>query len=141
MDERDWYDDDPYVERPYVIIERRDAGAGIGTFIVGLALGAGVALLLAPQSGEETRRAVARRARRAQEAAQDFVEDVSGTVADKFNQVRTSVEERIDATFEAVDAKKRQVSNAVEAGRAAARQTRGELKDRIAERKAAYKDS
>jgi gas vesicle protein len=140
MDERDWYDDDPYVERPYVIVER-EAGAGIGPLLLGLALGAGVALLFAPQSGEETRRAVARRARRAQEAAQDFVEDVSGTVADKFNQVRTTVEERIDATFEAVDAKKRQVSNAVEAGRAAARQTRGELEHRIAERKAAYKDS
>jgi gas vesicle protein len=141
MDERDWYDDDPYVGRPYVIVERHDAGAGLGPFIIGLALGAGVALLLAPQSGEETRRVVARRARRAQEVAQDFVEDVSGTVADKFNQVRASVEERIDATFEAVDAKKRQVSNAVEAGRAAARQTRGELEHRIAERKAAYKDS
>ena len=141
MDERDWYDDDPYVERPYVIVERGGAGAGIGPLLLGLALGAGVALLFAPQSGEETRRAVARRARRAQEAAQDFVGDVSGTVADKFNQVRTSVEERIDATFEAVDAKKRQVSNAVEAGRAAARQTRGELEHRIAERKAAYKDS
>jgi gas vesicle protein len=141
MDERDWYDDDPYVERPYVIVERGGAGAGIGPLLLGLALGAGVALLFAPQSGEETRRAVARRARRAQDAAQDFVEDVSGTVADKFNQVRTTVEERIDATFEAVDAKKRQVSNAVEAGRAAARQTRGELEHRIAERKAAYKDS
>jgi len=141
MDERDWYDDDPYVERPYVIVERGDAGAGIGPLLLGLALGAGVALLLAPQSGEETRRAVARRARRAQEVAQDFVGGVSGTVADKFNQVRASVEERIDATFEAVDAKKRQVSNAVEAGRAAARQTRGELEHRIAERKAAYKDS
>jgi gas vesicle protein len=141
MDERDWYDDDPYVERPYVIVERGDAGAGVAPLLLGLALGAGVALLLAPQSGEETRRAVARRARRAQEAAQGFVEDVSGTVADKFNQVRASVEERIDATFEAVDAKKRQVSNAVEAGRAAARQTRGELEHRIAERKAAYKDS
>jgi gas vesicle protein len=141
MDERDWYDDDPYAERPYVIVERSDAGSGIGPLLLGLALGAGVALLFAPQSGEETRRAVARRARRAQDAAQDFVEDVSGTVAEKFNQVRSSVEERIDATFEAVDAKKRQVSNAVEAGRAAARQTRGELEHRIAERKAAYKDS
>jgi gas vesicle protein len=141
MDEHDWYDDDPYVERPYVIVERHESGVGIGSFIIALALGAGVALLLAPQSGEETRRAVARRARRAQEAAQDFVEDVSGTVADKFNQVRASVEERIEATFEAVDAKKRQVTNAVEAGRAAARQTRGELEHRIAERKAAYKDS
>jgi len=40
-------------------------------------------------------------------AAQDFVEDVSGTVADKFHQVRASVGERIEATFEAVDARKR----------------------------------
>jgi gas vesicle protein len=140
MDEQDWYDDDPYVvERPYVIVERREAG--FGPLIIGLALGAGVALLLAPRSGEETRRVIARRARRAQEAAQDFVGDVSGTVADKFNEVRATVEERIEATFEAVDARKRQVSNAVEAGRAAARRTRGELEDRIAERKAAYKDS
>jgi gas vesicle protein len=141
MDEYDSYDDEPYLlERPYVIVERRES-AGIGSFIVGLALGAGVALLLAPQSGEETRRVIAKRARRAQAAAQDFVEDVSGTVADKFQEVRASVEERIEATLEAVDTGRRQVTNAFDAGRAAARQTRGELEHRIAERKAAYKDS
>lgn len=140
MDQYDWYEDDPYHgEPPYVIVERREAG--VGSFIIGLALGAGAALLLAPRSGEETRRGIARSARRAQEAAQDLVEDVSGTVADKFRDVRASVEERIEATFDAVDARKRQVSNAFEAGRAAARQTRGELEHRIAERKAAYKDS
>jgi gas vesicle protein len=140
MDEYEWYDDDPYlVERPYVVVERQQAGAG--SLFLGLALGAGLALLLAPQSGQETRRAIAHRARRAQQAAQDFVEDVSGTVADKFNDVRATVEERIEATFDAVDAKKRQVSSAFEAGRAAARQSRGELEHRIAERKAAYKDS
>jgi gas vesicle protein len=140
MDEYEWYDDDPYpVERPYVVVERQQAGAG--SLFLGLALGAGLALLLAPQSGRETRRAIARRAQRAQRAAQDFVEDVSGTVADKFNDVRATVEERIEATFDAVDAKKRQVTNAFEAGRAAARQSRGELEHRIAERKAAYKDS
>jgi gas vesicle protein len=141
MDEYEWYDDDePYVLRePYVVVERR--GPGVGTFLVGLAFGAGVALLLAPQSGEETRREIARRARRAQDAAQDFVEDVSGTVADKFNEVRATVEERIEATLEAVDDKKRRVSNAYHAGRAAAREARGELEQRIAESKAAYKDS
>jgi gas vesicle protein len=140
MDEQDWYDEDPYVvERPYVIVERRDSG--LGALFIGLALGAGAALLFAPQSGDETRRAIARRARRAQDAAQGFVEDVSGTVADKFKEVRATVEERIEATFDAVDSKKRQVSNAFEAGRAAARETRGELEHRIAERKAAYKDS
>ena len=141
MDEYDWYDDDdPYVRRePYVIVEKRDAG--VGSFLIGVALGAGVALLLAPQSGEETRRVIGRRARRAQDAAQDFVEDVSGTVADKFQEVRASVEERIEATLEAVDDKKRRVSNAYHAGRAAAREARGELEQRIAESKAAYKDS
>jgi gas vesicle protein len=139
MDEYEWYDDDdgPYVREPYVIVERREPG--IGSFLVGVALGAGVALLLAPQSGEETRREIARRARRAQDAAQDFVEDVSGTVADKFQEVRATVEERIEATLGAVDDKKRRVSNAFHAGRAAAREARGELEQRIAESKAAYK--
>ena len=140
MDDYEWYDDEPYaVREPYVIVERREAG--VGSFLIGIALGAGVALLLAPQSGEETRRSIARRARRAQEAAQDFVEDVSGTVADKFQEVRASVEERIEATMDAVDDKKRRVSNAFHAGRAAAREARGELEQRIAESKAAYKDS
>jgi gas vesicle protein len=143
MDEYDFYDEDepyPYLEEePYVIVERH--GNGVGSLFLGLALGAGLALILAPQSGEETRRAIARRARRAQEVAQDFVEDVSGTVAEKFQEVRGSVEERIEATLDTVDRKRRQVSNAFDAGRAAAREARGELEQRIAESKAAYKDS
>jgi len=139
MRKKCWYEDDePYYGEPYVIVEKREAG--IGPFLIGLALGAGAALLFAPQTGEETRRGIARRARRAQEAAQDLVEDVSGTVADKFKEVRETVGERIDATLEAVDDKKRRVSNAFHAGRAAAREARGELEQRIAESKAAYKD-
>jgi gas vesicle protein len=138
MDEYEWYDDDePYLREPYVIVEKRESG--VGPILLGIALGAGVALLLAPQSGEETRREIARRARRAQAAAQDFVGEVSGTVADKFQEVRASVEERIEATLDAVDDKKRRVSNAFHAGRAAARDARGELEQRIAESKAAYK--
>jgi gas vesicle protein len=143
MDEYDYYEDEePYlVEEPYYIIERESGSSGAGSLLLGLALGAGLALLLAPQSGEETRRSIARRARRAGEAAQDFVGDVSGTVADKFQDVRASVEERIEATLDTVDRKRRQVSNAFDAGRAAARQARGDLEQRIAESKAAYKDS
>ena len=84
MDEYEFYDDDePYlVDEPYVIVERERVGSGAGSLLLGLAVGAGLALLLAPQTGEETRRSIARRARRASEAAQDFVGDVSGTVAD-----------------------------------------------------------
>lgn len=139
MDENDWYDEDEYEAAPYVIVERQELG--IGPLLLGIALGAGAALLFAPQSGEETRRGIARSARRAQDAAQDFVEDVSGTVADKFKEVRTTVEDRIEATLEAVDERKRRVTKAYRAGRVAALEARGELEQRIAESKAAYKDS
>jgi gas vesicle protein len=139
-DDYEWYDEEPYMaEEPYVIVERGESG--VGSLFLGIALGAGIALLLAPQTGEETRRTIARRARRAQEVAQDFVQDMSGTVAEKFQEVRASVEERIDATLDTVDRKRRQVSNAYDAGRAAARQARGELEQRIAESKAAYKNT
>ena len=38
---------------PYIVIER-DGGGQIGGFLVGALLGAGLALLFAPKSGEET---------------------------------------------------------------------------------------
>jgi gas vesicle protein len=51
-----------------------------GTFLAGLAIGAlvgaGVALLFAPQSGEKTRHAVARRARRLARRARARYDDV-----------------------------------------------------------------
>jgi gas vesicle protein len=47
---------------------------GIG-LLVGAALGAASALLLAPASGEETRRALAKRARRAYREGQELVGD------------------------------------------------------------------
>ena len=48
---------------PTVVVERR-SGGGIGLFILGVAVGAGIALLLAPQSGAETRQDLRRGARR-----------------------------------------------------------------------------
>ena len=140
-EEPDWYDEDDdeeYEAEPYVIIERQDSA--IGPLLLGIALGAGVALLFAPQSGEETRGGIARSARRTRNAAQGFVEDVTDTVADKFNEVKSTVEEKLEATLDAVDVRKRRVTNAYRAGRAAARDARGELEQRIAETKAAYKD-
>ena len=54
---------------------------------------------------------------------------------------RERVGTQIDSTRQAVELKRRQVSNAVDAGRAAAQQARVELEQRIAETKAAYKES
>ena len=123
----------------YVVIERSEPG--IGSFILGLAVGAGIALLFAPRTGEETRRDLQRRAKRVGDQAQDFVSERTDSVSQTISAAKEKVETRIDSTRQAVELKKRQVSNAVDAGRAAAQQARVELEQRIAETKAAYKES
>jgi gas vesicle protein len=125
-----------YDDEPAVIIERHSGG--VGSFLMGVAIGAVAALLLAPQSGEATRRDLRRGARRARRAAQDIAGDLSTKVSDTFEQARDRVEQGIDTARQAIDLKKRQVTRAMEAGRAAAQQAREELERRIAETKAAY---
>lgn len=126
------YEDDDRV----VIIEKESGG--LGNFFVGLAIGAGLALLFAPQSGDEVRRGIKRRARRARQAARQAVDDVTGTMADSFTEARRRVEEQLDSARSALEMRKEQVARAMDAGRAAAQQARSELEQRIAETKAAY---
>jgi len=135
MSEYEWDDDD----EPYVVIEKSEPG--VGTFLAGLAIGAGLALLFAPRSGEETRRDLERRARKIGDQAKDLVSEVTETVSEKVQEAKAGVESRIDSARNAVELKRRQVTNAVDAGRAAAQQARVELEQRIAETKAAYKES
>src|SRR5688500_3610124 len=116
-------------DEPYLVIEKRSGSAG--SFLVGLAIGAGVALLFAPQSGLETRRAVSGRARDARDRARS---ELGRRVAD----ARDAVGERVDRARQAVEMRRRQVERAVEAGRAAAVEARADLERRIAETKAAY---
>jgi gas vesicle protein len=134
MSDYDWDDDEPYV-----VIEQKQAG--IGSFLLGLAVGAGVALLFAPRTGEETRRDLQRRAREVGDQAQDLVSELTESVGNTLQEAKDKVETRIDAARDAVELKRRQVTNAVDAGRAAAQQARVELEQRIAETKAAYKES
>ena len=126
------FDDD----EPFVVIEKQSGS--LSSFFIGLAVGAGVALLFAPQSGLETRRGIRRRARRATRAAQQVATEVTGTVTDTFTDARRRVEEQIDTARTAIEIKRQQVQRAMEAGRAAAHQAREDLERRIAETKAAY---
>lgn len=127
------FDDDD----AYVIIERESGG--VGSLFMGIAIGAAVALLFAPHSGTETRRRIRRKARRAQAAAQEFVEEVGGSVSETIGSARERVELGLDDARSAIELKKEQVSRAMEAGREAARQAREDLERRIAETKAAYR--
>src|SRR5262249_54572219 len=125
-------------DQPYVVIERHSEG-GVGGFLLGIAIGAGIALLLAPRSGLETRRDIKRRARRVRRAAENVANDVTDTVVDTFLDARRRVEDQIDSALHVVDTKREQMHRAMEAGRAAAREARDELEQRIAETKAAYR--
>src|SRR5512146_2741530 len=77
------YEDD---DEPYVIIEKKESS--LGSFVVGLAIGAGSA---------------------------------------SFHDAKGRVERRIEEARQAVELKKQQVTRAMEAGRAAARQAREDL--------------
>ena len=123
-------------DEPYVIIEKHESS--VGSLLFGIAIGAGLALLFAPESGVQTRQRVRRQARRVTQRAQSVAADVTGTVVDSFQQARQEVEERLDAARNAIEIKRQQVTRAVEAGRTAASDAREELERRIAETKAAY---
>lgn len=98
-------------DEPAVVIERRgSAGSGIAMFLLGAAVGAGVALLFAPQSGDDTRAELRRGARRLKRKARDLAEQSREVVDDLQRQGRTAVkdarsalEERLARHREAAD--------------------------------------
>ena len=78
--------------------------------VVGAVLGAGVALLMAPATGTETRRKLGEAARRAGGDARNRLDDVAGRVKDGVHQVGDRVK---DVTSHL----KRDVRDAVDAGK------------------------
>jgi gas vesicle protein len=89
---------------------REDEGYGSGgillSFLLGGLVGAGFALLLAPQSGRETRQKIRELSEEAKEKAMGYVEDVKGKVTDNIEKGKGFYEE-----------KKSLLSSAIEAGK------------------------
>lgn len=63
--------------------------------IAGGIIGAGVALLFAPQSGERTRKDLVRYARKAKRRADEAVDDVSATVSDLVDQFEEKTKDAV----------------------------------------------
>jgi hypothetical protein len=66
------------------------SSACLASFLIGASLGVAAALLLAPESGERTRR----RIRRAAEDAQDYIEEVGGRIGEKADHALRSIEKK-----------------------------------------------
>jgi gas vesicle protein len=87
-----------------------DDGYGSGSvllaFVLGGLVGAGIALLVAPQSGVETRRKIKEFADEATEKATEFAESTKEKVSSTIDTAKSMYEEQKAAVAAAVDAGK-----------------------------------
>ena len=110
-----------------IIILEPEGSSPVGWFVLGAALGAGLALLLAPASGEETRRKLGRQAKRLKESAEDTLDDLK----EQFDSFRETVEDTVE------EVKSDDVTPiAKPPRRSAAASAREELERRLAEARA-----
>jgi gas vesicle protein len=84
----------------------------VAYFVAGLGIGAAVALLFAPQSGEETRKQIAGKA----QEGKDFV-------AAKGREIRKHAEVLVDQGKELVNKQKERLADVLESGKQVARET------------------
>ena len=124
-------------QQPTVIVER--GGGGVVAFLCGALVGAGVALLFAPKSGEETQADLREGARRFREGAGEKLTDLRDNVEDRYGRTREEMGERMGAIRKNVRDRQQKAEEALKAGKDAARQARSDLEARVAESKAAYR--
>jgi gas vesicle protein len=103
-------------DREMMVIES-DAGSGFKWFVLGAALGAGLGLLFAPQSGERTRRDLARRGKRLRHRAGEALEELTDDVQERGRKVRDSIEEFAEDVIDDVQEGKRKVERKVSSAR------------------------
>lgn len=121
---------------PYIVIERHSGGSS--AFLWGALLGAGVALLLAPRTGEETQEEIRQRARRLRMAAEGRVNDARDRVTETVSRTRSEIQDRIETVRDDIETRARHARQAVDVGRQATREARTELQRRLSEVKDSY---
>lgn len=92
-------------------------GDTLFAFLLGGLVGAGLAILFAPQSGAETRRRI-----------RDGVEGAGGWASDKASDVKYRVEDGVERARHFVDDKREDIAAAFEAGKEAYHKGRERLK-------------
>lgn len=112
---------------PYIVIQR-DTGGGVGSFVLGALVGAGLALLFAPKSGAETQEELKEQARKLRVVAEERV-----------REAQRQLEERLEEAREGMQARYDEVREAVEQGRTAATEARAELTEKLQRSKTAYR--
>lgn len=121
-------------DKPVIIIEK--SSGGLGGFFLGLLIGAGAALLLAPQSGEETREVLRARGRKLRDDAQAKAEDLQDRLGESYDRTKERLEEGFESARRTFREKRAGAQDAVDAGRAAVHTARDELERRLQDARA-----
>jgi gas vesicle protein len=82
-----------------------DRGSGFGSFLLGIAVGAVVGFLFAPEAGDDTRRRLSKRLRNLRDVAEEKVDEVRGLLEADENEeeeeeepsTRERLQRRLDA--------------------------------------------
>ena len=90
--------------------------AGALMLVAGGIIGAGVALLFAPQSGKRTRRDIARFSRKVKDQAADAVEEFAESVHDMVDSVSDKAADLLDKGKDLAHSAKKDVLKAIEDG-------------------------
>lgn len=99
------------------VVVQKDRGSEIGAFVLGAVVGAGLALLFAPGSGEDTQQRLREQARKLKDLTEDRV-----------RVIRDDLGARVESA-----------KGAVEQGRQLASGARNELEEKLQRSKAAYR--
>ncbi|ULA65066.1 MAG: YtxH domain-containing protein [Nitrospira sp.] len=108
--------------------ERGSSATVLVAFLSGAALGAVAALLLAPQSGRESREQLRGYARRAEDNLRDFAGRAEDNLRDLAGRAGETFDEVVEQGKEYVDAKKSVLREAFEAGRDAMKRERDRIR-------------
>lgn len=111
-------------------MDESDSKVMTGALLVlaGAVLGAGVALLLAPQSGKETRKDITKYARKARRKVEGVAGEVAETVSDFAEAVEEKAEELLDRGKDLAKESREAVLAALEEGQ----ERIGRQRDRLA---------
>jgi gas vesicle protein len=88
----------------------REGGAGFGAFLLGIAVGAVVGFLFAPETGDDTRRKLSKRLRNLRDVAEEKVDEVRGLLeaeAEDEDEEEVSTRERLERRLDAARHRRR----------------------------------
>jgi len=85
------------------------SGLGVGPFVLGALLGAGVALLLAPRTGTEIQERIKRKAKEIRGSAQDRLTGQNLTLETRMEDLRDGIESQIRLVKDIVESSQRAI--------------------------------